>query len=282
MDRPAPAVVDFYRSHPISEAQVLDTLRRQGKDLGRLRPEDLYDHDQDHYGGLEAVATLARRAGIHSQSRVLDVCAGLGGPARFMARRWGAQVICLDLSPERTAGARRLTARVGLERLVRIVGGDAQALPFPSRVFTAVVSEEGLLHVPDKGHALAECARVLLPGGRIAFTDWIATGRLSARERQRLEEWMAAVTIQSIDGYRALLARAGFDGIEAQDLSESWTGILRRRLEMYRGMRAQTVRRLGQRRYDEYDQLYAFFVGLVEARKLGGASFSASAGPGTS
>jgi ubiquinone/menaquinone biosynthesis C-methylase UbiE len=282
MDRHAPSVVEFYNRHPISEDQVVDALRRQGKDLERLQPEDLYELDQDHYGGLEAVEALARRARIDAASRVLDVCAGLAGPARFIARRWGARVTGIDLNPERVAGAQRLTARVGLARLVRIVRGDAQSLPFEAQVFTAVVSQEGLLHVPDKGRVLAECGRVLLSGGRIAFSDWIATPRLADRERRRLEEWMAAVTLQSIDAYRALLARAGFGAIDAEDLSAEWIAILRRRLEMYRGLRADTVARLGQARYDEYDQLYAFFVGLVEAGKLGGARFSATAGPGAS
>ena len=282
MDRDVPSVVEFYNRHPISEGQIVDALRRQGKDLERLQPEDLYELDQDHYGGLEAVEALARRARIDSASRVLDVCAGLAGPARFIARRWGARVTGIDLNAERAAGARRLTARVGLARLVRTVRGDAQSLPFEARVFTAVVSQEGLLHVPDKGRVLAECGRVLLSGGRIAFSDWIATPRLADRERQRLEEWMAAVTLQSIDGYRALLARAGFGAIDAEDLSAEWIAILRRRLEMYRSLRADTVARLGQARYDEYDQLYAFFVGLVEAEKLVGARFTASAGPAAS
>ena len=274
--------VDFYKSHPISEGQVLDALRRRGKDLERLEPEDLYELDQDHYGGLEAVEVLARRARIGAASRVLDVCAGLGGPARFIARHWGARVTGIDLSPERAAGARRLTARVGLGRLVRMVRGDAQSLPFADGIFTAVVSQEGLLHVPDKGRALGECRRVLLAGGRLAFTDWIATPRLGDGERGRLEGWMAAVTLQSVEGYRSLLARAGFAGAEVEDLSTEWIGILRRRREMYRAMRADTVARLGQARYDEYDQLYAFFVGLVEAGRLGGARFSATAGPGAS
>ena len=48
---------------------------------------------------------------------------------------------------------------------------------------------------------------------------------------------------------------------------------------MFRGLRADSVARLGQARYDEYDQLYTFFVGLVEAGRLGGARFSATAGP---
>lgn len=282
MDRTVPSVVDFYNRHPISEAQVVDTLRRQGKDLERLQPDDLYALDQDHYGGLEAVEALARRAAIDATSRVLDVCAGLCGPARFIARRWGARVTGIDLNPERVAGARRLTARVGLARLVQVVRGDAQRLPFTAQAFTAVVSQEGLLHVQDKGRALAECGRVLLPGGRIAFTDWITTSRLADAERRRLEEWMAAVTLQSIAGYRALLARSGFVAIDAENLSAEWAGVLRRRLEMYRSLRAETVARLGQVRYDEYNQLYAFFVGLVDAGKVGGARFSATVDPAAS
>jgi len=282
MSRPLTPVVDFYRRHLISEGQIADALRRQGKDLARLRPEDLYDFDQDHYGGLEAVEALGRRAGINGASRVLDVCAGLAGPARFMARRWGARVTGVDLSPDRAAGARRLSAAVGLGGLVRMVRGDAQRLPFRDGAFTAVVSQEGLLHVPDKALTLAECRRVLLPGGRLAFSDWIAKSRLGDGERRRLAEWMAAVTLQSIDSYKAMLAGAGFVSAGAEDLSREWSGILRRRLEMFRGLRADTVARLGQARYDEYDQLYAFFVKLVEDGKLGGARFSATADPGTS
>lgn len=281
MTTPLPAVIDFYTRHPINEAQILDALRRAGKDMGKLAPEDLYPWDQDHYGGLGAVEALARRAGIGAQSRVLDVCAGLGGPARFLARRFGCRVIGIDLNPDRCAASRRLSALVGLDGRVTLVRGDAQALPLRRAAFTVAVSQEGLLHVPDKGAVLAECARVLLPGGRIAFTDWIAHARLADGERQRLAEWMVAVNLQSIAGYRELLARAGFDGIRAEDLSAEWIGILRRRLEMYRAMREDTVGRFGQARYDEYNQLYAFFVGLVEAGKLGGARFSAEAGPGS-
>ncbi len=209
---------------------------------------------------------------------VLDVCAGLGGPARFLAYRFGARVTGVDLTHSRCASGARLTALVRLGPLVRHVRGDAQVLPFHSRAFDAAVSQEGLLHVPDKAAVLAECARVLKPGARLAFSDWIARPRLADNERRRLFEWMAAVSLQSIDGYRGLLARAGFDGTVAEDLSREWIAILQQRLRMYRGLREQTVARLGQARYDEYNQLYGFFVALVEAGKLGGARFSGAAG----
>ena len=164
-----------------------------------------------------------------------------------------------------------------LSPLVRLLRADAQVLPFRARVFDAAVSQEGLLHVPDKAAVLQECARVLKPGARLAFSDWVARPRLENNERRRLDEWMAAVTLQTIEGYRELLTRSGFALVEAEDLSAEWIGILRERLRMYRGMREQTVARFGQGRYDEYNQLYAFFVGLVEAGKLGGARFSATA-----
>jgi len=273
------AVVDFYDRHPINEAQILAALRRRGVDGRALVPEDLYELDQDHYGGLAAVEALGRRADIGPGSVVLDVCAGLGGPARFIAQRFGCRVVGLDLNPGRAAAGRRLTRRVGLERQVQMVNGDAQTLPFAAASFTGVVSQEGLLHVPDKAAVLAGCARVLVLGGRIAFSDWIATPRLDDGERRRLDEWMAATTLQSLAGYRALLTRAGFGSVEAEDLSSEWIVILRERVRMYAAMREDTVARFGLARYDEYNQLYAFFVGLVEAGKLGGARFSGTACP---
>ena len=281
MARSVSPVVDFYERHPISEAQVLDALRRRGK-VGALAPADLYEWDQDHYGGLAAVDALARRADIGWGSLVLDVCAGLGGPARFLADRYGARAIGVDLTHARCAAGRRLCRLVRLDGAVRMVNGDAQHLPFQSGAFAAVVSQEGLLHIPDKRCVLTECARVLRPGGRIAFTDWVATPRLDDGERRRLDEWMAAVNLQSIDGYRRLLGRAGFAGIDAEDLSREWIGILRERVRVYRGLREDTVARLGATRYDEYDQLYTFFVGLVEAGKVGGARFTGRCGRGIS
>ena len=282
MPRPVPPVVDFYDRHPINEAQVLAALRRRAKDPRALRPEDLYEWDQDHYGGLAAVEALARRAEIGPPSLVLDVCAGLGGPARFLARRFGCRVVGVDLNGGRCAGGRRLTALVGLAGRVAMISADAQSLPFRTGAFTAVVSQEGLLHVRDKAAVLAECARVLRPGARIAFTDWVAAPRLDDGERRRLGEWMAATTLQSVDEYRRLLARAGFASVEAEDLSAEWIAILRERARMYVAMREDTVARLGQSRYDEYNQLHAFFVGLVEAGKLGGARFTGRACRGIS
>jgi sarcosine/dimethylglycine N-methyltransferase len=270
-------VVGFYDHHPINEQQVRAALAGRGHHRAPVPPEALFEFDMDHYGGLPAIEALARRAGIGRGTRVLDVGAGLGGPARFLAWVFGARSIGIELSAARAAGAARLTALAGLALSVRVVRGDATVLPFRSRSFDACVSQEALLHVNRKDLALEECRRVLRSGGRLAFTDWIAHPRLADRERARLAEWMAAIGIPSIDGYRHLIARAGFITVEAEDLSAEWMRILRTRLAMYRTLRTDTAARFGEAWADAYEQLYGFFVGLVEAGKLGGGRFSATA-----
>src|SRR5881392_3213832 len=69
-------VDDFYDRHPINAHQVLAAVaRRRGGDLARLSADDLFEFDQDHYGGLAAVDALARRAAITAASRVRDASA---------------------------------------------------------------------------------------------------------------------------------------------------------------------------------------------------------------
>ena len=158
-----------------------------------------------------------------------------------------------------------------------MVRGDAVALPFRRHAFDVCLSQEGLLHITDKAAVLAECHRVLVPGGRLAFTDWIAHARLGDAERRQLERWMAATTLQSLDSYRVLLGRAGFGNIEADDISDDWRPVLRARLDRYHAERANVVARFGDAWADDYARLFTFFVGLVEAGKVGGGRFSGTA-----
>jgi sarcosine/dimethylglycine N-methyltransferase len=265
--------IEFYDRHPIDEAHVRAAADRRR--LGRpLAAADLFEFDQDHYGGIAAVDVLARRAGVRASSRVLDVCAGLAGPARFLAAGRGCRVVSVELHGGRAAAAARLTRDVGLAAQVVVVRADAVALPFRARAFDVCLSQEGLLHIADKPAVLAECRRVLVSGGRLAFTDWIAHARLGDAERERLRTWMAATTLQSLDGYRALLARAGFGGIEAEDISSEWRPVLRERLERQRAGRADLVARFGAAWVEDYARLFGFFVALVEAGKVGGGRLS--------
>ena len=184
MTQPDARVVELYDRHPISAAQIIAKLKDARGGLDGLRPEDLYDHDQDHYGGLDANRAIARLAGLKSGMRIADFCAGLGGPARFLAQEYGVHVTGVELNKARVAGARELTGLVGLEDRVEVIEGNVLAAPLPDGVFDAVVSQEAMLHVPDKPAALGEACRILKPSGRLVFTDWVAHRPLEKRTRR--------------------------------------------------------------------------------------------------
>src|SRR5262245_6056914 len=86
------STIDYYERHPISSEIILVKLNASRGHLNDVAPEELFPHDQDHYGGLDANDALAQRAGIGKGTRVVDFCAGLGGPARYLAHRYGADV----------------------------------------------------------------------------------------------------------------------------------------------------------------------------------------------
>ena len=207
-----------------------------------MRPDELFPHDQDHYGGLAANDALAEAARIGAGSRVADFCAGLGGPARYLAHRYGADVTGIELTPARVAGAAELTRLAGLQTRVRVLEGNVMDVPLRDGSMDAVVSQEAMLHVPDKGRALAEAFRILKVGGRLAFTDWTPHVPLSDGDADLLWRGMAAQTLQSVASYRALLERAGFRIVSVDDLTSEWGVILAERLAMYRKLREEAER----------------------------------------
>ena len=91
--------------------------------------------------------------------RVLEVGPGAGALSARMRAELDAEVTAIDVSDRMT----KLTRDRGVDAVV----GDVQSLPFPDGSFDCVVAGWVLYHVPDRDRAIAECARVLRPKGRL-------------------------------------------------------------------------------------------------------------------
>lgn len=265
------SVERFYDFHPINVGQILDAVRARGIAQDAITEEVLQHHDQDHYGGTAATDRLIAEAGVRADDLVLDVCSGMGGPARYLAWKTGCRVTGLDLTASRVAGATELTRLAGLAASVRFVHGNALDMPFDDASFTLAVAQEAFAHVPDKPRLVAECARVLKPGGRLVFSDILHRGALSADDARRLFEGMTFSEIGTADGYAALAAANGMTVVRRIDLTQEWTRILVDRHAMYRSLEADTVARLGREHFERYDRAYAHFVGLYRRGVLSGA-----------
>jgi ubiquinone/menaquinone biosynthesis C-methylase UbiE len=268
------SAIDFYERHPISYDIILTKLRASRGHLDHLSPEELFPHDQDHYGGLAANDALAERAHIGKGTRVADFCAGLGGPSRYLAHRYGADVTGIELTPARVKGAEELTRRVGLESRVRVIEGNVMQVPLASDSVDVVVSQEALLHVPDKRLTLKEAYRILKPGGRLVFTDWVAHRPLSEADKALMWDGMAVTGLYDLPAYAELVGQAGFIVSPAEDLTCEWGEILTHRLAMYRKLREETLAAGTPAGHDAFYESYVRFVDLVNGAGLGGGRFA--------
>ena len=264
----------FYDEHPINESEILEKVEKEGIARADIEPEDLSRFDQDHYGALAANDALAEALGIGPDTYVLDLCSGMGGTSRYLAYRYGATVLGVDLTESRVVGARHLTELVGLEDKVTYRLGDAAHLDLDSQSVDRIVSQESFLHIEDRDDLFAGCYRVLKTGGGMGFTDVLATDRISAAARERFADGFAAPQLASVDAYEALMTSAGFTEVRSVDLSAEWLGILHDRLDMYRSLEAETVARFGRERFDTYIDMYEFFIAQIDAGAVGGARFT--------
>jgi len=148
------------------------------EEADRLRAFERRGHDAmapayyDFFSRITALATtpVLDAAGVTEGTCLLDVATGPGALAAAALAR-GAQPIGIDLSPGMLELARRLHPGIEFRE------ADVEHLPLADSTFDAVVCSFGLGHFPLPEAALAECIRVLKPGGRVVFAWWAEPSR---------------------------------------------------------------------------------------------------------
>jgi len=124
-----------------------------------------------HPGGRRSSEELFRRADFQPDQQVLDVGCGVGTSAIAIARRFGAKVTAVDISPIMLTRASSNVRRTGLAGQVAVTYGDILALDFPDNRFDRVVAEAVTMFV-DRPRAVRELIRICKPGGRVLATEF--------------------------------------------------------------------------------------------------------------
>lgn len=150
-------------------------LVADGVDPGRPTMETLAPYDQFHSRGLEATIELADQMPVRSTDRILDIGSGIGGPARYVANRFGCHVTGIDLTPEFCDVAQHLTRLMHLDDRVTFEVGNATQTRFADATFDGAYSINVAMNIADKQGFYREIHRVLKPGGWVLLAE-IAKG----------------------------------------------------------------------------------------------------------
>ena len=187
----------------------------------------LYEPETVHTLGMPLAERMFAHVSLHAGDRVLDAACGTGIVTRMAIQRYGdlGHVVGVDLNAGMLAVARANTpaTRVPIEWRQ----GDVCAMPFPSGRFEVVLCQQGLQFVPDPGAALREIRRVLVPGGRLAFTVFSDIPVYYAALADALARHVSAdastsclsrYTLREATTLRQLVEDAGFSAIEMRVL----------------------------------------------------------------
>ncbi len=165
------------------------------------------------------VENMAGHCSLNEDCYVLDVGAGYGGAARYIAKTYGCRVVALNLSETENERNREMSRDQGLDHLIEVVDGSFEDVPFPDDTFDVVWSQDAMLHSGDREKVIREVGRVLRHGGEFVFTDPMKSDDCPKDVLQPILDRINLSTLGSPAFYRVTCRNHGFAEEAFQDYS---------------------------------------------------------------
>jgi sarcosine/dimethylglycine N-methyltransferase len=248
-----------------------DDLESNYSRVGTVLIERLYDsEDFLSLSGVESTDVMARHAGVNASSNVLDIGAGLGGPALHMVETLGCKVTAVDLVQTNVDQAQARAKARGLDSKASFHQADAQALPFTDGAFDVVFSQDAFCHVPNKQQVINEATRLARSGGKITFIDWVESGSMSAQMQQSVYSALAAENLATAAQYKGWLAQNGCAVTVEDDISSVFASRYQSAMERLRGMEDEISKQFSPRVFGIMVEKNAAIQDAFDSGDLGG------------
>ncbi|MFO8025105.1 SAM-dependent methyltransferase [Thiohalophilus sp.] len=185
---------------------------------------------------LRTVEYIASRLQVKldADKTVLDMGAGYGGVARYLARNYGCKVVALNLSERENERDRQMNKEQGLDHLIEVWDGSFESVAADDASFDVVWSQDSILHSSERAKVIAEAARVLKPGGELIMTDPMQVDDCPEGVLQPVYDRIHLPSLGSIEFYREAAKQNGLEEIEVEEMTENLVkhyGRVRRELE---------------------------------------------------
>ena len=251
--------------------RIFNELREIGKSTSSsLLVEDLTKFDQLHYHGTDAIDIFIEKLEINEKTKILDVGSGIGGPARYIANKTGAEITAIELQSDQNNLAKNLTKKCGLSNKVSHICGDILDYDFKNQTFDAVVSWLTLYHIANHEILLKKLFDLLNPNGFFYTEDITSRINLSDADRKEIMKEIYGIHLPYFDKYISNLEQNGFKLIFSEDMSSSWTDFTKERIKKYNSEKERNIRVHGKEVYDSLNLFYNFVGQYFSNGKLGG------------
>jgi sarcosine/dimethylglycine N-methyltransferase len=182
-----------------------------------------------YHGPDDAIFDASRRTvermadrvrGLGPDSRAVDLGSGYGGSARYLAKRFGCRVMCLNISDAENERNRSRNAEQGLSERITVRHGSFEDIPAEDASFDLAWSQDAILHSGNRDLVVAEVARVLKPGGDFVFTDPMQADDCPPGVLQPVYDRIHLSSLGSIGFYREAAARHGLEEVAVEPMTD--------------------------------------------------------------
>ncbi len=180
----------------------------------------LYQTPDEEIGAASrrTVETMASRLeGLSADKCVLDMGAGFGGAARWLAKTHGCKVTALNLSSVQNQRDREMNKEQGLDHLVEVVDGSFEDVPQADASYDFIWSQDAILHSGNRDKVMDEVTRLLKPGGHFVFTDPMASDSCPDGVLQPILDRIHLENLGSPGFYQKALSDRGFKDLGFED-----------------------------------------------------------------
>jgi SAM-dependent methyltransferase len=232
----AGAARDFARDYEIGQEPLMREIER------RVRGSD---YGATSWTTREQAEQAAARLALGRGHRLLELGAGSGWPALFLATLSGCEVVLTDLPLSGLRVARQRAARDGLVGRCSVLAANGAALPFADDSFDRIHHADVLCCMEPKGEMLRECRRVARTGARMEFSVISLVHEPTGDDERHLLQQSGPPYPDAGADYAVLLERSGWTLLERIDVTAEFVRCMQVLLDESDARRGALIELLG-------------------------------------
>jgi len=190
-----------------------------------LRYEKIFGAGFISSGGAKVTKAFCERLKLNPNPHILDIGSGIGGADFYMAKKFGATIIGVDLTPLMVEIAQERAVEQN-QKNVTFLLDDVRNMEFDENSFDLIWSRDSFLHIPEKEETFRKFFRWLKPDGQLVLSDYAkGIGNLSKELLEYVEK--SHYDLLDVKAYGDIIRKAGFSDVIADDWSELFVETLK-------------------------------------------------------
>uniref|UniRef100_A0A8C4QTT0 phosphoethanolamine N-methyltransferase n=1 Tax=Eptatretus burgeri TaxID=7764 RepID=A0A8C4QTT0_EPTBU len=200
-------------------------------------------------GGLDTTQELMSLLNLKPGEKVLDIGCGIGGPALYMAKAYGVEVLGIDLCLCAIEIAQNRLMEKNVPK-VQFELCDATMREFPENSFDVVYSKESILYILDKLSLFQKLHRWLKPTGRFLILDYCSGEQPMSEDFQKFVN-STGFQLLAVPSFTKYLETAGFADVHVTDYTPQFVKHLKNELMHVKKNKEEFIKNFSKQEYDD-------------------------------